>query len=132
MAWNHFASWVKTCPVLGIPEPVLLQHFQFGLCKCSAMTLHARSGGSFVLLSPEKGKEHLEDMQEFCSLSDLCVKTPPKEEVEPPRTIISKVRSFSSIIPQLWLKIPILSRRSLRGRASCTDSTSRFLHHFFS
>ena len=101
MAWNHFASWVETCPVLNIPEPVLLEHFRFGLCRDSAMTLDALSEGSFVLLSPGKGKELLEDIREFHSLSDLCVETLPREEVEPPRTIISRVRPFFSIISQL-------------------------------
>ena len=48
MAWNRFASAVEDCPVLYIPDWMLLQHFWFGLRKDDAMRLNALSGGSFV------------------------------------------------------------------------------------
>ena len=60
MAWHHFASVVEACPVLGLPDLVLLQHFWFGLRRDCGMRLDAVSGGTFVLLEPEQG---LEDVQ---------------------------------------------------------------------
>ena len=67
MEWHHFASSVETCLVLGLPDPVLLQHFWFGLLKDSAMRLDALSGGSFVFLEPEQGKEILGEIRDFSS-----------------------------------------------------------------
>jgi hypothetical protein len=39
MAWNHFASLVETCPVVSLPNLVLLQHFWVGLLEGSAMNM---------------------------------------------------------------------------------------------
>jgi hypothetical protein len=41
------------CPILGLPNLVLLQHFWVGLLKDSAMRLDDLSGGFFVFLKPE-------------------------------------------------------------------------------
>jgi hypothetical protein len=50
------------CPILGLPNLVLLQHFWVGLLKDSAMRLDDLSGGFFVFLKPERGKEILEEI----------------------------------------------------------------------
>jgi hypothetical protein len=62
MTWHRFASLVKMCPILGLPNLVLLQHFWVGLLKDSAMRLDDLSGGFFVFLKPERGKEILEEI----------------------------------------------------------------------
>ena len=48
MAWNGFASAVEDCPILHIPDWMLVQHFWSGLRKGDAMWLNALSEGSFV------------------------------------------------------------------------------------
>ena len=59
MAWHRFASLVEACLVIGLPDPVLLQHFRFGLRRDCGMMLDAISGGAFVFLEPEQGLEIL-------------------------------------------------------------------------
>jgi hypothetical protein len=60
MSWHYFASLVETCPVLGLPDPVLLQHLFVGLLEDSAMRLDALSGGAFVFLKPDKERKFWE------------------------------------------------------------------------
>jgi hypothetical protein len=53
MAWHFFASITESCPVLDLPDLVLLQHFWLSLLKDSDMMFDAISGGVFVFLEPE-------------------------------------------------------------------------------
>jgi hypothetical protein len=87
MAWHRFASMAEPCPVLDLPNPVLLQHFRLGLLEDSGMILDAISGGALVLLEPERGKEILGELQDFSSppvLSDVVAK---RGNEELPRSI---------------------------------------------
>jgi hypothetical protein len=59
MAWHRFASMTDSCQIVDLPDLVLLQHFRFGLLRDSGMTLDAMSGGAFVFLELEWGKEIL-------------------------------------------------------------------------
>ena len=91
MEWNRFASAVEDCPVLYIPDWMLLQHFWFGLHKDDAMRLNDLSGGSFVHLDAVEGKEIVDNLRDFSSPCVPVNEAPTRGNVEPPRSIISQV-----------------------------------------
>ena len=126
MAWNRFASAEEDCPVLRIPNWMLLQHFWFGLRKNDAMRLNALSEGSFVHLDAVKGREILDYLRYFSSPCIPINEAPTREIVEPPRSIVSRVRDFISTLSELWLKMSFLNSRSLRERFHGTRSTLGF------
>jgi hypothetical protein len=66
-AWREVGSsleknFVWPCssrPDIGIPEPILLQHFSMGLDEESTKFLDTSSGGSFSHLTLSEGKDIL-------------------------------------------------------------------------
>jgi hypothetical protein len=58
-AWARFTNSLASRPNIGIPEPILLQHFRMGLDNESAKFLDTSSGGSFSHLTLSEGKEIL-------------------------------------------------------------------------
>jgi hypothetical protein len=50
-AWARFTNSLASEPNIGIPEPILLQHFRIGLDDESARFLDTSSGGSFSQLT---------------------------------------------------------------------------------
>lgn len=55
-AWARFTNSLASGPDLGIPEPILLQHFIMGLDVELAKFLDTSSGASFAHLTPSEGK----------------------------------------------------------------------------
>jgi hypothetical protein len=122
----------KLCPVLSIPEHVLLQHFWFGLSKDAGLQLDALSKGSFLLKNPTERKEILDHIQETTPLIDLHNDAPLEgERIEQPRTIIRRIRAFISIISKILLKVPLLNSSNLGERALHANPTPRFTYGAF-
>jgi hypothetical protein len=90
MAWNHFASLVETCPVVGLPDPVLLQHFWVGLLEGSAMNMMPSREAPLCSLIQNKEKEILEEIQDFSSPPVLGTKAAKRDDVELSRSIFEK------------------------------------------
>jgi hypothetical protein len=132
MAWHRFASLVETCPVLGLPNLVLLQHFWVGLLEDSAMRLDALSGGTFVFLEPERGKEIMGEIRDFNSLPVSGSEVAERDDVELPRSIFERARAYTPIFTSLWSKVSILISRNLWERAPSVSSAFRFPYHLFS
>jgi hypothetical protein len=76
MVWNHFSFSAKDCPVLHVPDWMLLLHFWYRLLKDRAMRLNALFGGSFVHLDAAEGKEIMEYIRDFSSLCILVDEVP--------------------------------------------------------
>jgi hypothetical protein len=58
-ALARFTNSLASGPDIGIPEPILLQHFRMGLDEESAKFLYTSSGGSFSHLTLREGKDIL-------------------------------------------------------------------------
>jgi hypothetical protein len=58
--WAWFTNSLASRPDIGIPEPILLQHFRMCLDDESAKFLDTLSGGSFSHLTLNEGKDILE------------------------------------------------------------------------
>jgi hypothetical protein len=101
MEWHRFAYLVETCPVLGLPDPVLLQHFWVGLLKDSAMRLDALSGGAFVFLEPKSGKEILGEIQDFSSLPVSGSDVAKRDDVKLPISIFGRDRAYTPTFTSL-------------------------------
>jgi hypothetical protein len=132
MAWHHFASMAESCPVLDLLDLVLLQHFRLRLLKDSGMMLDAISGGAFVFLEPERGKEILGKLQDFSSPPVLSNKVANRGNVELPRSIFERAQAYIPSFSTLWSKISFLTSRNLWERAPSVSSALRFPYHFFS
>jgi hypothetical protein len=129
MAWHHFVSMTESCPILDLPEWVLLQHFRLGLLRDSGMTLDAMSRGAFVFLEPEQGKEILEKLWDFSSPPVLSIEV---ANYELPRSIFERARACIPTFSTLLSKMSLLTSMNLWERASSVSSALRFPYLFFS
>ena len=59
-AWTRFYDLIHTCPDHGLPDIVLIQHFQHGLILDSIFRLLALTKGSLFHENPTEGLEFLE------------------------------------------------------------------------
>jgi hypothetical protein len=111
---------------------VLLQHFQFRLFKDTGLQLDTLSEGSFLLKDPTEEKEILDHIQETIPLIDLHNDAPlGGERIDQPRTIISRIRDFISIISKILLKVALLNSTNLGERALRMNPTPRFTYGAF-
>ena len=60
-AWARFMDLYLSRPDLGIPSPILLQHFYLGLSEESTQFLDIASGGAFLHLSNSEGESAQEE-----------------------------------------------------------------------
>jgi len=74
MAWEHFNTLIKTGPNLVIQEPILFQHFYVGLNRKISKYLNMASGGSFLHVSANTGRN---------ILTKILEDTPKKVEEKP-------------------------------------------------
>jgi hypothetical protein len=121
MAWHRFASVAEYCPILNLPDPMLLQHFRLGLLEGSGMKLDVISGRSFVLLEPKGGKEILGEIRDFGCPPILSDKVAEHGNEELHRSIFEGARAYIPTFSMLWSKISFL-----------TSSSFRFPYRFFS
>jgi hypothetical protein len=74
----------------------------------------------------------LDHIQETTPLIDLHNDAPSRGEyIEKPRTIISRIRAFISIISKILLKVPLLNSSNLGERALHMNPTPRFTYGAF-
>jgi hypothetical protein len=98
---------MSSCPVLHLPEHVMLEHFNVGLNKSLTSQLDASSKGSFSHLSVSQGKETLGRM-----LRDRSFTTdhePPLEERTPEQwaVLVAKTNSPPSTSANPALEGPL-------------------------
>jgi hypothetical protein len=89
------------------------------------MRLDDLSGGFFVFLKPERGKEILEEIWDFSSPPVLSSKVAKMDYVELPRSIFERARAYILNFTLLWLKISVLIDRNLWERAPSVSSALR-------
>jgi hypothetical protein len=131
MAWDHFAFMTESCPVLGLLDLVLLEHFRFGLLRDNDMALDAMSGGNFVFLEPELVKEILEKLLDFSSPPILSTEV-ANHSNESPKPILERVRAYIPTFSTLSSKMSFLTSRNLWERTPSVSSALRFPYRFFS
>jgi hypothetical protein len=96
-SWECFNELILTGPDLGIPEPILLQHFYMGLGKESRESLDLSSGGAFLHLPTSEARAKLEKFSETTRLSNELSEeeeeSSPEQEEE---VLIAKTQSLQS------------------------------------
>jgi hypothetical protein len=88
-AWARFTNSLASGPDIGIPEPILLQHFRMGLDDLSAKFLDTSSGGLFTHLTLNEGKDVLGKILENNPYTEIFDEFPDEGE-EPMPTTLSK------------------------------------------
>ena len=71
-------------PDLGIPSPILLQHFYLGLSEESTQFLDIASGGAFLHLSDSEGRAILDTILKNSPYADLHDDSPKEKDIPTP------------------------------------------------
>ena len=72
-------------PDLGIPSPILLQHFYLGLSEESTQFLDIASGGAFLHLSDSEGRAILDTILENSPYTDVHDDSPKEKDIPTPK-----------------------------------------------
>ena len=83
-------------PNLGLPDPILLQHFNLGLNPIAATFLNSTSGGSFNHLTPSEGRKILEEIVGDTPYTEIYDEFPEDEEPEQEEPTCSNAQSINS------------------------------------
>ena len=83
-------------PDLGIPSPILLQHFYLGLSEESTQFLDIASGGAFLHLSDSEGRAILDTILENSPYTDVHDDFPKEKDISiPKQEEVSMAKSLS-------------------------------------
>ena len=72
-------------PDLGIPSPILLQHFYLGLSEESTQLLDIISGGAFLHLSDSEGRAILDTILQNSPYTDVHDDSPKQKDIPTPK-----------------------------------------------
>jgi hypothetical protein len=72
-------------PNLGIPSPILLQHFYLGLSEEFTQFLDITSGGAFLHLSDSEGRAILDTILENSPYTDVHDDSPKEKDIPTPK-----------------------------------------------
>ena len=75
----------SSSPDLGIPSPILLQHFYLGLSEESTQFLDIASGGAFLHLSDSEGRAILDTILENSPYTDVHDDSPKEKDILTPK-----------------------------------------------
>jgi hypothetical protein len=89
-AWARFTNSLASGPDIGIPEPILLEHFRMGLDDESAKFLDTSSRGSFSHFTLSEGRHVLGKILENTPYTGIFDEFPDEEEEEPMPTTLSE------------------------------------------
>jgi hypothetical protein len=83
-AWSRLMDLYSFGLDLGIPSPILLQHFYLGLSEESTQFLDIASRGAFLHLSNSEGRAILDTILKNSPYTDVHDDSPKKRAFQPP------------------------------------------------
>jgi hypothetical protein len=85
VAWACLIDLYSFGPDLGIPSPILLQHFYLGLSEESTQFLDITLGGAFIHLSDSEGRAILDTILENTPYIDFHDDSPKEKDIPTPK-----------------------------------------------